>query len=208
MARKTKEEAQKTRQFILDSALRLFCQQGIAETSLTDIASEAGVTRGAIYWHFKNKHELLLTLWDELCKPLEYLMDASIDENEPDPLGKLQTFLTKILQNIATNPAQRQMFSILFTPDSEHNDIIELRQHSREQYQKFSDELQKALTNAIQKKQLSEKFDAQLGAKLLCATMNGNALRLIRTGDDFPLETLAEPVVNLLFKMMENYKPE
>lgn len=208
MARKTKEEAQKTRQLILDSALRLFCQQGITETSLTDIASEANVTRGAIYWHFKNKHELFLTLWDELCKPLGYLMDASIDENEEDPLGKLQTFLTKILQNVATNPAQRQMFSILFTPNTELNDIMELRQHSREQYQKFSDELQKALTNAIQKQQIPENFDTQIGAELLCATMNGNVLRLIRTGDDYPLEDLAKPIVDLLFKMMKDYKPE
>lgn len=53
MARKTKQEAQETRQHILDVALRLFSQQGVSSTSLGEIAKAAGVTRGAIYWHFK-----------------------------------------------------------------------------------------------------------------------------------------------------------
>ncbi|KSB87046.1 hypothetical protein LFZ31_05135 [Salmonella enterica subsp. enterica serovar Newport str. S09097] len=39
-------------------ALRLFSQQGVSATSLAEIANAAGVTRGAIYWHFKNKSDL------------------------------------------------------------------------------------------------------------------------------------------------------
>ena len=64
MARRTKEEAQETRQAILDAAVRVFAQQGVANASLTDIAQEAGVTRGAIYWHFANKADLINTLWE------------------------------------------------------------------------------------------------------------------------------------------------
>src|SRR5690606_15107874 len=55
MARKTREEALETRQRILDTAARMFGQHGIAATSLQDIAAAADVSRGAIYWHFKNK---------------------------------------------------------------------------------------------------------------------------------------------------------
>ena len=58
MARKTKRQAQETKQQIIDAALRLFTVQGVSATSLSDIASAAGVTRGAIYWHFKNKVDL------------------------------------------------------------------------------------------------------------------------------------------------------
>lgn len=53
MARKTKQQALETRQHILDVAIRLFSQQGVSATSLAQIAQAAGVTRGAIYWHFK-----------------------------------------------------------------------------------------------------------------------------------------------------------
>lgn len=51
-------------------ALELFCRQGLARTSSTDIAKAAGVTRGAIYWHPKDKEELFAALWQELCLPL------------------------------------------------------------------------------------------------------------------------------------------
>ena len=76
MARRTKEEAQQTRCHIMSTALNLFCSHGLAKTSLTDIARAADLTRGAIYWHFKNKDELFISLWQELCSPLAHQLDA------------------------------------------------------------------------------------------------------------------------------------
>ena len=64
MARKTKQQALETRQHILDVAIRLFSQQGVSATSLADIAQAAGVTRGAIYWHFRNKSDLFSEIWE------------------------------------------------------------------------------------------------------------------------------------------------
>src|SRR5688500_12124271 len=58
MARRKKEDALETRHRILDTAARVFLKKGTARTSLDDIAAAAGVTRGAIYWHFKNKIDL------------------------------------------------------------------------------------------------------------------------------------------------------
>jgi len=55
MARTAKQEAQATRNAILEAAGRVLPARGIARTSLLDIAKEAGVTRGAIYWHFTDK---------------------------------------------------------------------------------------------------------------------------------------------------------
>ena len=55
--RKTKEEAQQTRCNLLAAALTVFYHRGVAHTSLDEIAKAAGVTRGALYWHFKNKED-------------------------------------------------------------------------------------------------------------------------------------------------------
>jgi TetR/AcrR family acrAB operon transcriptional repressor len=55
MARRTKEEAAATRESILDAAEQLFVKQGVSRTTLQHIATAAGVTRGAIYWHFNDK---------------------------------------------------------------------------------------------------------------------------------------------------------
>ena len=50
MARKTKEEALRTRQLLIESAIQQFALRGSTNTPLTDIADAAGVTRGAVYW--------------------------------------------------------------------------------------------------------------------------------------------------------------
>lgn len=63
--RKTKDDAEKTRRDILKAALAVFSKKGYASTSLEEIAKAAGVTRGAIYWHFDNKAKLYNTLIDE-----------------------------------------------------------------------------------------------------------------------------------------------
>ena len=62
MARRTKEEAAKTRARILASALALFAKKGYERTTFTDIAARLKMTKGAVYWHFASKEALLVEL--------------------------------------------------------------------------------------------------------------------------------------------------
>ena len=64
MARKSKEDAQKTRSRILASALSLFAKKGYEHTTFTDIAARLKLTKGAVYWHFDSKEDLLVALVD------------------------------------------------------------------------------------------------------------------------------------------------
>lgn len=64
MSRKTKAEAKQTQHALLNAAIKLFVRQGVARTTLNDIAHEARVTRGAAYWHFDNKDAVILALWE------------------------------------------------------------------------------------------------------------------------------------------------
>ncbi len=83
-------------------ALRLFSQQGVSSTSLATIAKAAGVTRGAIYWHFKNKSDLFNEIWE--------LSDASISDLEieyrakfpNDPLSVIREILVYVLEATVT----------------------------------------------------------------------------------------------------------
>ncbi len=59
MARRTKEEAEHTRQEILASALNLFYEKGFSRTTFDEIAKRINLTKGAVYWHFRNKADLL-----------------------------------------------------------------------------------------------------------------------------------------------------
>ena len=64
--KRTQEDAEKTRQSILDAGLKLFIENGYNNTSMQDIAKEANVTRGAIYWHFKSKEDFVIAVADSI----------------------------------------------------------------------------------------------------------------------------------------------
>ena len=62
MVRKCKEDAEKTRRAILESALDVFSEKGYAKATFDEIAVRAGFTKGAIYWYFRNKADLVAAL--------------------------------------------------------------------------------------------------------------------------------------------------
>lgn len=77
MARSTKEEAQATRHRLLDAAECLFHRHGVSQTSLQQIATAAGATRGAIYWHFKDKADLFNAMMERVTLPLEQSLEQA-----------------------------------------------------------------------------------------------------------------------------------
>ncbi len=62
MARKCKEDAEKTRQAVIESALDVFSDKGYAKATFDEIAARAGFTKGAVYWYFRNKADLVAAL--------------------------------------------------------------------------------------------------------------------------------------------------
>ena len=62
MPRNSKDEAKKTRERILASALALFAKNGYERTTFTDVAEKLKMTKGAVYWHFDSKEALLMAL--------------------------------------------------------------------------------------------------------------------------------------------------
>ena len=62
MARKTKEDSEQTRQAILDSAMQTLYEKGYSRTTFDEVASRINLTKGAVYWHFKNKTDLITAL--------------------------------------------------------------------------------------------------------------------------------------------------
>lgn len=59
MARRTKEEAEETKKAICLAALDIFCEKGYSRTTFDEIAKRINLTKGAIYWHFRNKADIL-----------------------------------------------------------------------------------------------------------------------------------------------------
>lgn len=62
MARRTKEDAEQTRELILITALDVFCEKGYSRTTFDEIAKRINLTKGAVYWHFRNKPDIIVAL--------------------------------------------------------------------------------------------------------------------------------------------------
>ncbi|HCR3984396.1 TPA: acrEF/envCD operon transcriptional regulator [Kluyvera ascorbata] len=124
MARKTKEEALKTRQMLLDAAIEQFARRGVSNTTLTDIADAAGVTRGAVYWHFSSKSELFNAMWQEQL-PLRDLVHHKLKQIETgNPLLDLRNKFVLGLQYIAETPRQRALMQILYHKCEFNSDMM------------------------------------------------------------------------------------
>ena len=124
MARKKKEEAQKTRQQLLEAAITQFATRGVANTTLTDIADAAKVTRGAVYWHFTSKSEIFNAIWEQQLPFREIIHDRlSLSEND-DPLLVIREKFITALQYIAHEPRQCALLQILYHKCEFNSDMI------------------------------------------------------------------------------------
>ncbi|MCD8514946.1 MAG: TetR family transcriptional regulator [Burkholderiaceae bacterium] len=113
MARKTKAEADQTRNALLDAAERLFQAQGVSRTSLQDIAQAAGATRGAIYWHFKDKADLFNAMMERVTLPLEQAgQDTAPDEAAAVRLQRMLQMVGKALHDTVHHLQTRRVFDI------------------------------------------------------------------------------------------------
>ena len=112
MVRRTKAQALETRGHILDAAEHLFQARGVSRTTLQDIANGAGVTRGAVYWHFRNKAELFNSMMDRVSLPMLDAQDRAPAGGADDALTHLRTSLLDALRLSSTDPRTRRVFEI------------------------------------------------------------------------------------------------
>ena len=104
MARRTQQEAEQTRQAIIDAAFVVLSEQGLAKLTLNKVAQQAGVSRSSIYWHFEDRETLLLAL-SELAMAPFLIVYNQIDSTHGESLRQilLQT-ATQMLESLLRDP--------------------------------------------------------------------------------------------------------
>ena len=108
MARRTKAEADETRTKLLDAAEEVFFEKGVSRTSLGDVAERAGATRGAVYWHFKDKVDVFTSMLNRICMPFDEICDDKYEEMEP--LARIRHSLSKVFESMDEDELRRKDF--------------------------------------------------------------------------------------------------
>lgn len=201
MARRTRAEAEATWQALLDAAEQEFLQRGVARTSLEHIARRAGVTRGAIYWHFKDKNALFAAMLERVRLPFADMADAyRRDVDGRDPLGLLRRLCRVALATLAENETYRNVYSILLTRcefAGEINPAFE------EQMAIDAESLRRVEGDfrlALELGQMAADIEPRVAARALYALMNGIFTSWLRAPESFDIQGDGEAMLELFFR--------
>jgi TetR/AcrR family acrAB operon transcriptional repressor len=107
LVKKTKETMRGTREKLLESALDVMSEKPFNTVSLDEIASRLGLTRGAVYWHFKNKSDLLVNLIRHLCENIG--PDADVGGKPPENFGELRNLIQNRLKEASRSEHSQKM---------------------------------------------------------------------------------------------------
>jgi len=83
------QRSEETRAKIIESAIKLFSDQGFNKASVNDICVEAGISKGAFYHHFKSKQELFIALLDGWLQAIDHAIEASKDKTAPETFQQM-----------------------------------------------------------------------------------------------------------------------
>ena len=171
--RKTKTEAQKTRQHLLDAALEVFWREGVTRASLQAIAQEAGVTRGALYWHFKNKEDLFENLFERQFADFLVAFNDETLRDKQDVWTHLQHNLNALFEALVTKKERHKFCNVMFlkceqTASNETITALACRYHRL-----FQKQIAYALQLSREQGSLPENTDIELAAIYLESSLVG-----------------------------------
>lgn len=188
MVRKTKEDAMATRDLILDTAEYVFQKRGVAASSLQEIALTAGLTRGAIYWHFENKADVFDAMMQRVVLPLESALEGGDAREANDPLGYLMGAMDGLLGKLVHDPQVRRVFEIATLKVEYVGDLQVLRERRIQSRDACIGDLERILTLAARQGQIGRRVLPRVAARGLCALMDGLLYNWLLEPEAFDLQ--------------------
>lgn len=204
MAKRSKEEARGTRERILDAAVQVFHARGVARPSLSDVAELAGVTRGAVYGHFRNKSDLFNALCERVSLPTEIVCEGRPLNYDNDPMGELRTTWLFVLYRTVGD--WRLILDIILHRCEivEENGMIQ--QRLLNSHSDAYDHISGLLTKAVTQGQLSPNLDIPLATTMMHATIAGLISNWLLAPLSFPLATELERCVDVMIDTLRTSK--
>jgi TetR/AcrR family acrAB operon transcriptional repressor len=163
MACRTKADAEATRHQILDAAEAEFLARGVARTTLQDVAAAAGVTRGAIYWHFEDKAALFDAMMERACLPCEAAAERARAHTDGNPLAELAAMAMGPLRALADDPQVQRVFRIAMHQTEYTEELAPVQ----ERYLEGSGEFQQDLLDALRRAEAQGQLRPGLATKAI-----------------------------------------
>jgi TetR/AcrR family acrAB operon transcriptional repressor len=173
MARRTREEALATREELLNAAEMVFRKRGVGHTSLAEVADAAGVTRGALYWHFKDKADLFQAMVARAELPHELSLQNMETAAAVDPLGAVRTAAIEALSQFAIDERARNVYEVVFLRCEYTDELASVRKGRHESRLDCYSRMASALRAAVACGQLPAHTAVRLAVRGLYAYVGG-----------------------------------
>ena len=203
MARRTKEESLVTRTRILDAAENVFHDKGVAHASLEDIAAAAQVTRGAIYWHFKDKAELFDAMMQRVRLPVEAINDGADCCAQADPLALLRRCAVDVLLRTARDAKTRRVFEIAYHKCEYVGDAAGVRDRHIASQRECLGTIEEGFRACVAAGQLPKSVDPRVAAIGAMSLVSGLIANWVLAPRGFSLEKHAQTLVDIYFRGLE-----
>lgn len=190
MPRRSKEDALATRNSLLDAAERVFLAQGVAGTSLNDIALAAGTTRGAIYWHFKDKADLFNAMMDRVALPLQRALSLVEAAPQEDALPCLKKAIRLALRQTVNDPQTRRVFEVATHMVEYVDSLCAVRQRHLETRELWLERFRAVLLQSASARGARLPMPASTAAHGLHALLDGLVQNWLLDPGAFELETV------------------
>ena len=97
-----KKKREVRREEIIETAIDIFYEHGFHKASIRDITEKMGLTKAAIYYHFRNKEEILFIIVDQATKELLFLLKSSLSMDR-DPIENLKSLIINQIRYMEFN---------------------------------------------------------------------------------------------------------
>ncbi|SMC24180.1 transcriptional regulator, TetR family [Clostridium acidisoli DSM 12555] len=193
----TKDKAIKTKKLIFSSALVVFYKKGFSSTTLEDIDKEAGVSRGAIYWNFKNKQDLYVGLLREYFTDKFYINLKYKDESNKTPLESIKEYMCGYFKILINDEDTRKFMEILRYKTEVKTDINEVLEVEQEIDLKIKEELSRLINLGIEAGEIRTDISKEIIAMSALSYLNGIEDSWLINPDEFSLEAHLDDLINL-----------
>lgn len=198
--RRIKEEAEQTRQDILTAATKIFSTKSVAKTTLEDIARGANVTRGAIYWHFKNKKEIFDALHEALHRPLIELILNDLEKDHPNPLQQLEDLCVQLFLDLDKDEQKKQALKLFLIKSDYSGDMEQFKQKHDEKKKEKLKAFCRYFEKAQKKGKLPSNADPMLLTLAIGSYMRGIVHEYMDNPARFNMKKDAPQLMRIFFK--------
>jgi len=195
MVRRTKAEADETRTKLLDAAEEVFFEKGVSRTSLGDIAQRAGATRGAVYWHFKDKVDVFSSMLSRICMPFDEICDDKYDDLAP--LERLRASIQMVFESMDGDERRRKVFETALFKMEYVGELEAVRVRHVESAACSQDKFARDLLLAAEEQSLQLPISAQEAALGLHSLFVGLIHGWVLNEGSFPLASVGRMSVDV-----------